>query len=122
MPGTSSRVAPSTSNPDVVSAGREDVADFKKNAIITSSQQTPEHSQVLTPNSFQSIVNPTKKSDKSKKKVSVNNWAVVLKTNLFIVKQPSTGNDKNVLHSIFFAAKSEGSHTFLSCELREPVG
>ena len=51
VPGTSSRVAPSTINPDVVSAGR-DVADMKRNAIITASQQTPEHSQVLTPNSF----------------------------------------------------------------------
>jgi hypothetical protein len=121
VPGTSSRVAPSTSNPDVVSAGR-DVADMKKNAIITSSKQTPEHSQVLTPNSFQSIVNPQKKSDKSKKKVSVNDWAVVLKTKLFIVKHPSTRNDKNVLHCIFFASLPEGSHTFLSCELHDPVG
>jgi len=36
--GTSSRVAPSTSNPDVVSASKEDVADRKRNAIITPSQ------------------------------------------------------------------------------------
>ena len=50
VPGTSSRVAPSTSNGDVISAGREDVADVKKNAIITPSQQTPEHSHVLTLN------------------------------------------------------------------------
>jgi hypothetical protein len=41
--GTASRVVPSTSNPDVVSAGREDVTDMKKNAIITPSQQTAEH-------------------------------------------------------------------------------
>jgi len=56
VPGTSNRVAPSTSNPDVVSAGREDVADMKKNDIITPSEQIPEHSQVFTPNSFQSIL------------------------------------------------------------------
>jgi len=43
VPGISSRVAPSISNPDVVSAGT-DVADMKRNAIITPSQQTPEHS------------------------------------------------------------------------------
>jgi len=32
--GTSSIVAPSTSNPDVVSASREDVADMRRNAIV----------------------------------------------------------------------------------------
>jgi hypothetical protein len=41
VPGTSCRVAPSTSNPDMVSTGREDAADMNKNAIITPSQQTP---------------------------------------------------------------------------------
>jgi hypothetical protein len=61
MPGTSSRVAPSTSNLDVVTADREDIADMKKYAIITPSQQTPEHSQVLTPNSFQSILSTPQK-------------------------------------------------------------
>jgi len=50
VPGTSSRVAPSTTNPDVVSASTDDVADMKRDDIITPSQQTPEHSQVLTPN------------------------------------------------------------------------
>jgi hypothetical protein len=39
----------------VVCADIEDVADMERNAIITPSQQTPEHSQVLAPNSFQSI-------------------------------------------------------------------
>lgn len=61
VPGTSSRVAPSTSNLDVVSADREDIADMKKYAIITPSQQTPENSQVLSPNSFQSILSTPQK-------------------------------------------------------------
>jgi len=61
VPRTSSRVAPSTNNPDVVSADREDVDDMKKNAVITPSQKTPEHSQVLTPKSFQSILSTPQK-------------------------------------------------------------
>jgi len=56
VPGTSSRESSSTSNPDVVSASRDVVADRRRNAIITPPQQTPEHSQVLTSNSFQSIL------------------------------------------------------------------
>jgi len=40
LPGTSSRVVPSTSNPDVVSAGREDVADMKKNAYYSFTTKT----------------------------------------------------------------------------------
>jgi hypothetical protein len=47
---------PSTSNSDVVSAGTEDFADMKRNAIITPPQEPPEQSQVLTPNSFRSIL------------------------------------------------------------------
>jgi hypothetical protein len=54
VPATPSRVAPSTSNVDVVRVDTEDVADMERNAIITPSQQTPELSQVLAPNSFQS--------------------------------------------------------------------
>ena len=38
VPGTSSRVAPSTGNPDVFSAGREYVADMKRNTVIAHSQ------------------------------------------------------------------------------------
>jgi len=84
--GTSSRVAPSTSNPDVVCASR-DVADMNRTAIITPSQQTPEHSQVLTPNIFQSILStPRKFLAKARKRVSLKNRAVVVKTNLFSVK------------------------------------
>jgi len=56
VPCTSSRVVPSTSNSDVVSAGTEDFADMKRNAIITPPQEPPEQSQVLTPNSFRSIL------------------------------------------------------------------
>ena len=77
MPGTSSRVVPSTSNPDVVSAGREDVADVKRNPIITASQQTPEHSQFITPNSFQSILStPQKFLTSARRRMSLKNWAV----------------------------------------------
>jgi len=86
--GASSRVAPSTSNPDVVCANR-DFADMKRNAIITPSQQTPEHSQVLTPNSFQNFLStPRKFLAKARKSLSLKNQAVVLKINLFSVKQP----------------------------------
>jgi len=73
--GTSSRVALSTSNPDVVCASR-DVADMKRNAIITPSQQTQEHSQVLKPNSFQSILStPRKFLAIARKRVSLKNRA-----------------------------------------------
>jgi len=97
--GTSSRVAPSTSNPDVVSASREDVADMRRNAIITPSQQTPEHSQVLRPNSFQSILSTPRKLLKKARRVSLSNQAVVLKTNLFSVKQTSNRDKKSVARS-----------------------
>jgi len=77
---TSSRVAPSTSNPDALSDGREDVADMRRNAIITPSQQTPDHSQVLRPNSFQSILStPWELLTKARRRVSLTNQAVVLK-------------------------------------------
>jgi len=86
VPGISSRVALSTSNPDVVCA-RKDFADMKRNATITPSQQTPEHSQVLIPNSFPSILStPWKFLAKARKRVSLKNRAVVLKINLFSVK------------------------------------
>ena len=71
VPGTPSRVAPSSSHPVVVSEGREDVADMKRNAVIKPSQQTPEHSQVLTSNSFQSILSTPQKFLKKSKKKSV---------------------------------------------------
>jgi hypothetical protein len=90
VPGQSSRVVPSTSNPDVVSAGREDVADMTRNAIITPSQQTPEHSQVLTPYSFRSILSTPWKFLTNARRMSLNKRAVVLKTDLFSVKQPLT--------------------------------
>jgi hypothetical protein len=78
----------------VVCASR-DVAYMKKNAIITPLQQTPEHSQVLTPNSFQSILStPRKFLAKARKMLSLKNRAVVLKTNLFSVKQPSSRDGK----------------------------
>ena len=96
--GTSSRVVPSTSNLDVVSVGREDVADMKRNAIITPSQQTPEHSQVLTPNSFRSIPStPREFLINARRRMSLNTQAVVLKTNLFSVKQPLTRMIRKVL-------------------------
>jgi hypothetical protein len=91
VPGTTGRVAPSTNNPDVVSAGKEDVADMKKNAIITQ-----EHSQVLRPNSFQSILSATRKFLAKARRVSSKIWAVVLEIKLFSVKQPSNRDDKSV--------------------------
>jgi hypothetical protein len=68
VPGTFSRVASSTGNPDVVSAGRENGADMKRNATITPSQETPADSQVLTGLISKHSVNPTEISDKSEKK------------------------------------------------------
>jgi hypothetical protein len=69
--GTFSSFAPSTSNPDVVCASR-DVADMKRNAIITPSLQTSEYSQILTPNSFQNILpTPRKFLAKARKRMSL---------------------------------------------------
>jgi len=68
--------------------------------IITPSQQTPEHSHVLRPNSFQSILSTPWKFLTKARRVSMNNQAVVLKTNLFSVKQTSTREKKSVAHSL----------------------
>jgi len=92
--GKSGRVAPFTNNPDVDCAGTEDIADMKRNAIIT-----PEHSQVLTPKLFQSIFLTTRKFLTKARKVSLKSLAVVLKTNVFSVKQPSNRDDKRVARS-----------------------
>ena len=98
VPGKSSRVVSSTSNPDVVSAGRDDDADMKGNAITTPSQQIPEHSRVLTPKSFRSILStPWKFLTNARRSMSLDKSAVVLKTNLFSVKQPLTRMIRNVL-------------------------
>lgn len=56
VPGTSGTVAPNKRNPDMLFSSQEDDADQKMNAIITPSQETPEHSQALTPDSFQSFM------------------------------------------------------------------
>jgi len=63
--------------------------------IITPSQQTTEHSHVLRPNSFQSILStPRKFLTKARRRVSLNSRTVVLKTIVFSLKQPSTNDDK----------------------------
>jgi hypothetical protein len=78
----------------VVSADTEDVTDMKKNAIITHSQQTPDHLQVLTPKSYQRIWLTPWKYLAKERRVSFENRDVVLKTNIFSVKQPPTRDDK----------------------------
>jgi hypothetical protein len=70
--------------------------DYDADAIIAPSQGTPQHSKFLTTNSFQSILStPWKFLTKARMRVSLNNRMVVLKTNIFSVKQPSTWNNKN---------------------------
>jgi len=72
VPGKCSGVAPSTGHPDV--------ADMKRNVIIAHSQQIAQHSQVLTPNSFQSILSTTRRFlTKAGRRVSLNNRTAVLK-------------------------------------------
>jgi hypothetical protein len=58
LPGTSGTVASTKRNPYTLSSakGGGTDADPERNAIIASSQETPRHSKVLTPNSFQSIL------------------------------------------------------------------
>ena len=58
MPGTSGKVAPIKRNRDMLSfrKGDDDAGDPERNAVIAPIQETPEHSHVLTPNSFQNIL------------------------------------------------------------------
>jgi hypothetical protein len=71
----------------MLSSCKEDGADRERNAIVAPSQQTSQHSRVLTPNSFQGIRStPRKLLMKASKVVSLNNWATLLKTNIFNVK------------------------------------
>jgi hypothetical protein len=61
LPDTSGTVAPTKMNPDMLSSGKEDSADPDRNVIIAPSQETPQRLQVLTPNSFESILSTPRK-------------------------------------------------------------
>jgi hypothetical protein len=82
FPGTSGTVAPTKRIPYILSSGNEDGADLERNAIIAPSQGTPQylHTKLISkhPVNYMQIAD----------------WAVILKTNLFNVKQPSTWDDK----------------------------
>jgi hypothetical protein len=65
-------------------SGKEDGADTERNASIAPSQEAPQHSQDLTPNSFQSFLSTLRKLlTKAQKRMSLNNQAKVRKTNIF---------------------------------------
>jgi hypothetical protein len=90
VPDISGMVAPVGRNSDTFSSDKEYNVDTGRNAFIATVQRTPEHSWVLTLNSYQSILSiPHYFLTKARKRVSLNNRAVALKTHPFSVKQPS---------------------------------